>query len=305
MAVPQRVAPIDTTAAGDAFNAAYLTARLAGHPPAEAARAGHILAGEVIQHRGAIMPQDRADPGFPRLRRALAAKGLSCALWLARRMAAMPYCAGPCGANAKQSSQGAAVTILLRISALIDALNERVGRTAYWLVLASVLVSAGNAIVRYTFDVSSNGWLEMQWYLYTRLSSCSAPATRSAQRARPHRHHLQPAAAAQPRLDRSLRRDLLPAADGDHHHGPRPGRCSPNSYARHEYSPNAGGLLRWPVKLLIPVGFFLLVLQGLSEIIKRIAFLIGPHSRSDAATRAWRRRAADRRRHGNDGAESK
>ena len=65
VAVPQRVAPIDTTAAGDAFNAAYLTARLAGHPPTEAARAGHILAGAVIQHRGAIMPKGAPIPPFP------------------------------------------------------------------------------------------------------------------------------------------------------------------------------------------------------------------------------------------------
>jgi 2-dehydro-3-deoxygluconokinase len=62
--VPQRIAPIDTTAAGDAFNAAYLTARLTGHPPVEAAHAGHILAGTVIQHRGAIMPKDAIIPAF-------------------------------------------------------------------------------------------------------------------------------------------------------------------------------------------------------------------------------------------------
>ncbi|HKW55228.1 MAG TPA: sugar kinase [Stellaceae bacterium] len=63
--VPQRIIPIDTTGAGDSFNAAYLTARLAGHPPAEAARAGHILAGTVIRHKGAIMPRDAAIPAFP------------------------------------------------------------------------------------------------------------------------------------------------------------------------------------------------------------------------------------------------
>jgi len=63
--VPARVTPIDTTGAGDAFNAAYLTARLAGHPPAEAARAGHLLAGTVIRHRGAIMPKTAPVPIFP------------------------------------------------------------------------------------------------------------------------------------------------------------------------------------------------------------------------------------------------
>lgn len=63
--VPERVAPIDTTGAGDSFNAAYLTARLAGHPPAEAAQAGHTLAGVVIQHKGAIIPKDAPVPAFP------------------------------------------------------------------------------------------------------------------------------------------------------------------------------------------------------------------------------------------------
>jgi 2-dehydro-3-deoxygluconokinase len=63
--VPALVTPIDTTGAGDSFNAAYLTARLAGHPPAEAARAGHLLAGTVIRHRGAIIPKGAAIPAFP------------------------------------------------------------------------------------------------------------------------------------------------------------------------------------------------------------------------------------------------
>jgi 2-dehydro-3-deoxygluconokinase len=63
--VPERITPIDTTGAGDSFNAAYLTARLAGEPPAEAARAGHILAGTVIRYRGAIIPRDAAIPVFP------------------------------------------------------------------------------------------------------------------------------------------------------------------------------------------------------------------------------------------------
>lgn len=63
--VPTRIAPIDTTGAGDSFNAAYLAARLAGRPPGDAARAGHILAGTVIQHRGAIIPKDVAIPPFP------------------------------------------------------------------------------------------------------------------------------------------------------------------------------------------------------------------------------------------------
>jgi len=56
---------------------------------------------------------------------------------------------------------------LLAVSRFIDRVNERVGRTVYWLVLGAVLVSSGNAMVRYLFDYSSNGWLELQWYLYS------------------------------------------------------------------------------------------------------------------------------------------
>jgi 2-dehydro-3-deoxygluconokinase len=66
--VPARLAPVDTTAAGDAFNAAYIAARLDGRSPVEAAYSGHILAGTVIQHRGAIMPRDIVIPGFPAYR---------------------------------------------------------------------------------------------------------------------------------------------------------------------------------------------------------------------------------------------
>ena len=59
--------------------------------------------------------------------------------------------------------------LLLRISALIDAINERIGRSVYWLVLVAVLVSAGNAIIRKVFNVSSNAWLELQWYLFSAI----------------------------------------------------------------------------------------------------------------------------------------
>ncbi len=163
---------------------------------------------------------------------------------------------------------------LLLLSRLIDALNERVGRFAYWLVLVVALVSAGNAVVRYGFGESSNAWLEIQWYLFAGIFLLGAGYTLK------HNGHvridviygrLSPRAQAVIDLIGGVL-FLLPVtllimwlswtgfAD---------------SYAIGEGSPDAGGLLRWPAKLMIPVGFGLLALQGVSEIIKRIAFLAG------------------------------
>jgi len=166
------------------------------------------------------------------------------------------------------------VTFLLRVSALIDAVNDRVGRTVYWLILAMVLVSSGNAVVRYIFDKSSNAWLELQWYLFSAVFLLGAGYTLL------NNEHV--------RIDIIIGRlpprvrawiDLL---GGVFFLLPMAllimwlsWPVFIESYMRHEYSSDAGGLLRWPVKLLIPVGFFLLVLQGLSEIIKRAAFLAG------------------------------
>jgi TRAP-type mannitol/chloroaromatic compound transport system permease small subunit len=164
--------------------------------------------------------------------------------------------------------------VLLRIARAIDALNARLGRVAVWLVLAACAVSAGNAVSRYVFDLSSNAWLELQWYLFTGMVMLGAP------------HVLN--------INGHVRVDVL--------YGRRPPRTKAwidllglvffllpmtlvaalmawpfflESYAIGEVSGNAGGLLRWPVKLLFPVGFALLTLQGLSEVIKRVAYLRG------------------------------
>lgn len=163
---------------------------------------------------------------------------------------------------------------LLSLSRLIDALNERVGRLVYWLVLAAVLVSAGNATVRYAFNLSSNAWLEIQWYLFAAVFLLCAGYTLL------HNEHIRIDVVAG-RLSKRAQTwidivgcvfFLLPMAlvimwlawpvfmD---------------AYTHHEISGDAGGLVRWPVKLLMPAGFFLLALQGLSELIKRIAFLLG------------------------------
>jgi len=163
---------------------------------------------------------------------------------------------------------------MLRIARLIDALNERIGRAVYWLVLAMVLLSAGNAIVRKVFSMSSNAYLEGQWYLFSAVFLLCAGYTLLR--------------------NEHVRIDIITA------------RMSPKAqawvdilgtifflmpmailimslswpyfmraYTEHEISGSAGGLILWPARLLLPIGFALLVLQGLSELMKRIAFVAG------------------------------
>jgi TRAP-type mannitol/chloroaromatic compound transport system permease small subunit len=164
--------------------------------------------------------------------------------------------------------------IFLALSRLIDAVNERVGHATGWLVLAAVLVSAGNAAVRYSLNLSSNAWLEIQWYLFSAVFLLGAGYTLK------RNEHVRIDVIAG-KLSRRAQAwvDILGALLF----------LLPmaviimvlswpmfmQSYAGHEISSDAGGLIRWPVKLLIPAGFALLVLQGISEIIKRIAFLRG------------------------------
>jgi len=166
------------------------------------------------------------------------------------------------------------VAALLKLSRLIDALSEFVGRWVSWLILFAVLVSAGNAIVRKAFDSSSNAWLEIQWYLFAAVFLLAAGYTMLRQ------EHV--------RIDVILGRftkrtqiiieavcivvflfpfciaviDLVwPLVI--------------KAYRTGEMSSNAGGLIRWPVFAMVPAGFSLLLLQGISEFIKRIAFLKG------------------------------
>ncbi len=156
----------------------------------------------------------------------------------------------------------------------IDRLNNLVGRAVYWLVLAAVLVSSANASVRYAFDRSSNAWLELQWYLYSAVFLLAAGYTLL------HNEHVRIDVIFS-RLPARVRAwidvlgglfFLLPMALTIM---VLSWPLFVESWVRDEYSSDAGGLVRWPVKLLIPVGFFLLSLQGLSEIIKRAAFLLG------------------------------
>ena len=158
------------------------------------------------------------------------------------------------------------------MSRLIDALNERVVHAVYWLILVAVIVSAGNATVRYLFDMSSNSWLELQWYLFSAVFLLGAGYTLS------HNEHVRIdllVARLSPR-----RRAWVDLLGGIFFLLPIAVIITAlswpvfvESYLRHEISADAGGLLRWPAKLLIPVGFLLLTMQGVSEIVKRIAFL--------------------------------
>jgi len=166
------------------------------------------------------------------------------------------------------------MNVLLAISRAIDALNERVGRTVLWLILVMALVSTANAVYRYVFNNSSNAWLELQWYMFAAVFLLCSGYTLL------HDEHI--------RIDvinshLSRRTQIWIDIFGT--------ICFllpmtifitwlswpifVNAWVSGETSSNAGGLIRWPARLLIPVGFFLLSLQGISELIKRIAYLRG------------------------------
>lgn len=163
---------------------------------------------------------------------------------------------------------------LLSLSRLIDRASDLIGRYVYWLVLATVLISAANAVVRKVFNYSSNGLLEIQWYLFSTVFLFLAGYTLL------RNEHVRIDVIAG-RLSRRAQTwidvlgtifFLLPMAlllmwlSWP---------VFVESWQRHEVSTNAGGLLIWPARLLVPIGFALLALQGISELIKRIAFLRG------------------------------
>lgn len=166
------------------------------------------------------------------------------------------------------------MSALLKLSRWIDRLNEWIGRNVAWLVLAAVLVSAGNAVVRKAFSISSNGLLEIQWYLFAAVFLLAAGYTMLRQ------EHV--------RIDVILNRLPKRAQIGVEIFGivafllplvvtviALVWPLVVKAYVTGEMSSNAGGLIRWPVFALVPAGFALLGLQGLSELIKRVAFLQG------------------------------
>ncbi|MBS1136431.1 MAG: Tripartite ATP-independent periplasmic transporter DctQ component [Proteobacteria bacterium] len=163
---------------------------------------------------------------------------------------------------------------LLKLARMIDAVNERIGKLIVWLVLISVLISAGNAVMRKAFDLSSNAFLEIQWYLFSAIFLLGASWTLL------RNEHIRIdvisgrlSSRAQNWIDVfGIVFFLLPmAAIIMWLSWP----VFTLAFTSGEMSSNPGGLIRWPVRLLVPVGFFLLLLQGLSELVKRIAFLRG------------------------------
>ena len=165
---------------------------------------------------------------------------------------------------------------LLKFALGIDRISAQFGHIAALAVMAAALISAGNAFIRYGFDISSNGWLEIQWYLFAATVMLGAPLVL--------------------KLNEHVRVDIF--------YGKLKGNGPVyvdlfglilfllpvmvtlvwlsfplflKMYLTHEMSSNAGGLVRWPAMLMLPLGFAWMLLQGLSEIIKRVAYLQGKY----------------------------
>ena len=162
--------------------------------------------------------------------------------------------------------------LLLKASRVIDAVSDKFGTIAIWLVLFASLISTGNALSRYALNSSSNAWIEVQWYMFAAMVLFGGPYTL--------------------KLNEHVRVDLVYSSVSERTriwidilgglffllpicvilvYFTWPWFL--DSWRINEGSSNAGGLIRWPVKLLLPLGFALMALQGVSEIIKRIAAL--------------------------------
>ena len=170
---------------------------------------------------------------------------------------------------------------LLGLSRAIDAINERVGRTLAWLILGAVIISTVNAVIRKVFNISSNAWLEAQWYLFGAVFlGCAAYTFLKNEHIRID--------IVSSKMSQRYRNTielighicfLMPLCLLMIYYG------FPFFYASFrigEMSTNAGGLIQWPAKLMIPLGFCLLFAQAISETIKRLAFMQGlapdPHA---------------------------
>ena len=172
---------------------------------------------------------------------------------------------------------------LLSLSRLIDWFNERVGKAMSWFILAAVIVSSVNACVLFIFSKSSNAWLELQWYLFGAVVLLAAPYTLK------QNEHIRIDIISSRLAKRT--RDQIDVVGHVLFLGPL---CSVmlwlgvpfflRSISSGEISASAGGLPLWPAKLLVPLGFFLLLMQGISELIKRVAIMRGeiddPHAHS-------------------------
>jgi TRAP-type mannitol/chloroaromatic compound transport system permease small subunit len=166
------------------------------------------------------------------------------------------------------------MSFLLSLSKYIDALNEKIGLAISWALLAAVLICSGNALIRYTLNTSSNAWLEIQWYLFSAIFLLASSYT-----LRRNEHVRIDVIVGRFSKRTQVWIDLfgflfflLPATLLILYF------ALPFAYESirsQEVSSNAGGLIVWPAKLLIPVGFLLLTLQGISEFIKRAGYLLG------------------------------
>ncbi|MFO1167499.1 MAG: TRAP transporter small permease subunit [Rhodoblastus sp.] len=176
------------------------------------------------------------------------------------------------------------MNFLLAISRAIDAAQDRFGKALRWLILVSVLVSSINAIVRFAISRSSNSWLELQWYLFSAVFLLGAGYTLLKN------EHIKIDIVNSHLSKRT--RDWIELFGHVFFLAPF---ClvviftSLNyfwrSFAGGEMSPNAGGLIVWPAKLMIPLGFAILLIQGFSEFIKRVAVMrnIIPDPHANAA----------------------
>jgi TRAP-type mannitol/chloroaromatic compound transport system permease small subunit len=166
------------------------------------------------------------------------------------------------------------MSFLLQFSRLVDAVNQLIGRLAMWLILAATLISAGNAVVRKAFGTSSNAWLEIQWYLFAAVFMLGGGYA-FLRNAHVRIDFVSSKFSARTRnwIDvGGIIVFLLPLCYMMTTLG---WPLFERAWISGEVSSNAGGLVRWPVYGLIPLGFALLALQGLSELIKRLAFLTG------------------------------
>ena len=166
------------------------------------------------------------------------------------------------------------MTFLLSLSRLIDRISTWIGISTMWLILATTVISAGNAIVRKAFDISSNSLLEIQWYLFAAVFMLGAGygflknshvridfiSSRLSDRARNWIDALGIVLVLVPFCVLMISLSWGPFM---------------TAYGNQEMSQNAGGLMRWPVYALVPLGFALLGMQAVSELIKRVAFLMG------------------------------
>ncbi len=163
---------------------------------------------------------------------------------------------------------------LLSLSKMIDRMNELIGQGISWALLLAVVICSGNALIRYSFNMSSNAWLEIQWYLFATIFLLASSYTLR------RNEHVRIDVIA----DRFSKRTqvwidvfgfiffLLPMTLVILYYAVP---FAALSFTSREMSGNAGGLILWPAKILIPIGFFLLTLQGISELIKRVGYLMG------------------------------